>query len=248
MHDLRDKSILVSGGTSGIGRATVLELSKLGARVTFVGRDTARAQELLSDAPDARFVAVDLREPDAAEHAIESAVNAWGGLDGAVNAAAGFPPLVPLTQLDDASLESDIWNELRAFTVLLRAELRYFVAAERRGASIVNVSSINGLGASPRAPAYSAVKAAQIALTKNTALDYAASGIRVNALVPGPFDTPMLARAIDAHAADAQLRRSAVEERYREAYHCVDLASQGRLRARSPGFSPRAAALSLAAR
>lgn len=67
---------------------------------------------------------------------------------------------------------------------------------ERR-TSIVNVSSINGLGASPRAPFYSALKAAQIALTKNAALDYARDGIRVNTVVLGAFTTPMLKQAYD---------------------------------------------------
>ncbi|MET0388927.1 MAG: SDR family oxidoreductase [Polyangiales bacterium] len=216
MYDLKGKSILVAGGTSGLGRATVIELDKLGACVTFLGRDHTRAEEVCAAAPYAVFVSGDLRERTTAAEAVQAAVNAFGHLDGAVNLASSFPQLTPLTELDDDELELELLAELRASVILLREELRYFVAAERWGASIVNVSSINGLGASPRAPAYSAVKAAQIALSKNAALDYAAAGIRVNALVPGPFDTPMHDRAVDIAATRRGLDHEEIERGYRE--------------------------------
>ena len=86
-------------------------------------------------------------------------------------------------------------QQMRICVDSMRAELAHAVAHPGRRTSIVNVSSINGLGAAPRAPYYSAVKAAQIALTKSAAIDYAADGVRVNAIVLGAFDTPLLAQA-----------------------------------------------------
>jgi len=80
--------------------------------------------------------------------------------------------------------------------------------------SVVNVSSINGLGASPRGAAYSAQKAAVIALSKSAALDCAQRGVRVNALVPGAFDTPMLRSAMRMMAGDDAAQLPAIEQRY----------------------------------
>lgn len=216
MQDLIHKHILVTGGTSGIGRATAIELSRLGAKVTFVGRDEVRGREVSRTAETLRFVRADLREPRAAERVLEGALAAFGELHGAVNAAAGMPVLLPLGALEDDALERDLLVELRAFVTMLRAQLRYFEAQDR-AASVVNVSSINGLGASPMGATYSAVKAAAIALSKSAALDYAARGVRVNALVAGPFDTPMLNSALDSLARGDEQARAAILRRHQEA-------------------------------
>jgi len=214
MEQLRDKHFLVTGGTSGIGAATVRELGRAGARVSFVGRNCARAEALCSEVPDARFVPCDLLEPTAAERILDACA-ILGPLAGAANIACATPTLAALTELDDEALERGLMDELRAFTRLLRAQLRVLAALDQPS-SIVNVSSVNGLGASPHAAAYSALKAAIVALSKSAALDYASRGIRVNALVPGPFDTPMLDAAISQLSGGDKLRRSAIDEQYRK--------------------------------
>jgi NAD(P)-dependent dehydrogenase (short-subunit alcohol dehydrogenase family) len=96
----------------------------------------------------------------------------------------------------------------------MRAELVHAIAHPGRTLSIVNVSSINGLGAAPRAPFYSALKAAELALTKSAAIDYAADGIRVNAVVLGAFDTPMLAQVYELMSGGDRAMMSAMRERF----------------------------------
>jgi NAD(P)-dependent dehydrogenase (short-subunit alcohol dehydrogenase family) len=213
MTDLENKHILVTGGTSGIGRATALALARVGANVTCIGRDPARGETLCREAARVRFMRLDLRERDAPDRAIEAALAAFGNIDGAANVACGSPALLSLSELDDEALERELFDELRAFTRMLRALVRYFLGASRP-ASIVNASSVNGLGASPRAAAYSALKAAIIALSKSVALDCAAIPIRVNAIVLGPFDTPMLRSAMTTLAEGDHARIQDIERRY----------------------------------
>jgi len=214
MHDLQGKHFLVTGGTSGLGAATLRELLRVGARVTFVGRNRAQADALCAELPSANYIECDLRDANAPDRIMAAAHDRFGPLDGAANIACCTPSLVTLADLDDATLERELCDELRSFVRLLRAELRA-ICEVGRAASVVNVSSINGLGASRQAPAYSALKAAIIALSKNAALDYAPRTIRVNALVPGPFATPMLDAAITQLAGKDEGRREQVAEQYK---------------------------------
>lgn len=191
---------LVMGGTSGIGRAVALRLAARGTRVGVVGRSRERGEEVERAARGAggevRFFAGDLSVPGVAGDVLERSVRTFGPIDAAVNAAAGVVIAGPkrLHELDDGAFDRELVAETRICTESMRAELAHAIAHPGRRTSIVNVSSINGLGASPRAPYYSMVKAAQLALTKNAALDYATDGVRVNAVVLGAFDTPMLAQ------------------------------------------------------
>lgn len=200
MSDLGFGHVLVMGGTSGIGRAVALRLAAGGARVGVVGRSKERGADVERAARDQgnelRFFAADLSVPGTAADILDQSVSAFGPLDGAVNAAAGVVIQGPkrLHELDEGAFDRELVAETRICVEAMRAELGHAVAQPGRRTTIVNVSSINGLGASPRAPLYSAVKAAQLALTKNAALDYAADGVRVNAVVLGAFDTPMLSQ------------------------------------------------------
>lgn len=209
---------IVMGGTSGIGRAAAIELARAGARVSVVGRSEERGAAVVEAIEraggQARFIAADLREERSAEIAVNEAVKAFGLLDAAVNAAADIPGDANrrLHELDDAAFDAQLVPELRVCLGPLRAELSHAVSREARPLSIVNVSSINGLGAAPRAPFYSAIKAAQIALTKSAALDYAADGVRVNAVVLGVFDTPLLERVHDHIVGGSLEARAAMRE------------------------------------
>lgn len=215
--DLAGKSIVVTGATSGIGRATALALAARGARLTLVGRNAQRGaqieREVLALGADARLELVDLTQPEAMQQIILRTVTAYGRVDGAVLAAAQLPAesaMVPLEQVDDASIERDLLAELRATVHALRALLRQLLSQPAGDRTIVLVTSINGLGASAGAALYSASKAAAISLAKAAALEHARSGIRVNALALGPFDTPLLATALERQASNGdagQVRR-----------------------------------------
>src|SRR5689334_1774491 len=198
--DLAGKSLIVTGATSGIGRAAAVELARRGARLTLVGRHAERGRQVEDEVrrlgADVRLERVDLTHPGAMEQVVTRTVSAYGQVDGAVLAAAQMPSesaMVPLAQLDDACIERDLLSELRATVHALRALLRQMLSQDSADRVIVVVSSVNGLGASPCAALYSAAKAAVISLAKAAALDHAKSGVRVNALALGPFDTPMLA-------------------------------------------------------
>ena len=103
---------------------------------------------------------------------------------------------------------------LKSVWLCMRLELRQMVGQDPPGGAIVNTSSVNGLGGVPSASLYAAAKAAVISLTKSAALEYASHGVRVNALVPGAFRTPMLEEAMDRHAGGTPEGRSAVEQGY----------------------------------
>lgn len=212
--------VLVMGGTSGIGRAAALRLAASGARVSVVGRSRERGAQVEQAARDhggeLRFFAADLSLPGAAADVLDRSVSAFGPLEAAVNAAAGVVIQGPqrLHELDEGAFDRELVAEARICVESMRAQLAHAVAQPGRRTSIVNVSSINGLGASPRAPLYSTVKAAQLALTKNAALDYAADGVRVNAVVLGAFDTPMLSQVYGVMSGGDQALAKAMRDRF----------------------------------
>jgi NAD(P)-dependent dehydrogenase (short-subunit alcohol dehydrogenase family) len=212
MSDLAGKSIVVTGATSGIGRAAAVRLASSGARLTLVGRDRERGAQVLRDVQElgasARLELVDLTSSNAMQDIVARTVVEYGRIDGAVLAAAQMPAegaMVSLDQLDDSSIERDLLSEVRSAVHALRALLRQLLSQAPADTSIVVVSSINGLGAAAGAGLYSASKAASISLAKAAALEHARNGIRVNALVLGAFDTPMLAEALRRQSADGNI-------------------------------------------
>lgn len=190
-----ERHVLIMGGTSGIGRATVIRLAQRGARVTFVGRDTSRGRfvedAVRAQGGEAYFLPIDLTEPGAAEAAVRQA-DEMAPIDAAVNAVAPrIEDRKPLVEATDDEFEAGFVSGARLHFSCLRAEVN---AARRRASrlSIVNISVVNEVGSSPPTPLYSAMKAAILTFTKSCALDYEPDGIRVNTLVVGAIDTPML--------------------------------------------------------
>ncbi len=197
LHGLR---ILVTGGTSGLGRALVREFRERGASVAFVARDRARVEQVARDEPGSLGVAADIASKRGI-HPLALQVLGWkGGLDVLVNNASCLGP-VPLALLADTECE-DVERALAANVVgpfrLTKALLGALAASARegRGAVVLNVSSDAALTAYPTWGAYGASKAALRQMTHIWDEECRDFGVRFLAIDPGDMDTPLHALAV----------------------------------------------------
>jgi NAD(P)-dependent dehydrogenase (short-subunit alcohol dehydrogenase family) len=219
MTSLAGKVVLITGGTSGIGRAAAGVFAHAGAKVVLAGRRTELgrqvADELRGAGTDVRFVQADVSRPGDVERLVAETVAVHGRLDGAFNNAATTDGAFALTadfteQQYDRALEMN----LKSVWLCLRAEIMQMLAQASPGGAIVNTSSVNGLGGAPGASLYSAAKAGVLALTKSAAQEYATGGIRVNALVAGAFRTPMLEHVFEVAGGSTPEGVAGVEGQY----------------------------------
>jgi NAD(P)-dependent dehydrogenase (short-subunit alcohol dehydrogenase family) len=213
------KVVLVTGGSSGIGRATALAFAREGATVVIAARGIERgeatAREIVTAGGTARFVACDVSKSDDVARLISGIVQSHGRLDCAFNNAATGEGVFKLTaDFSEAEYDSALAGNLKSVWLCMREEIRQMLAQSPAGGAIVNTSSLNGLGGAATGSLYSAAKAGILAFTKSAAQEYATQGIRVNALVAGAFRTPMLEGVMDHMAAGDPGARKLVEERY----------------------------------
>jgi NAD(P)-dependent dehydrogenase (short-subunit alcohol dehydrogenase family) len=198
-RDLEGLSALVTGATSGIGRAVAHELGWHGAEVVVHGRDAARGSALVdtitADGGKARFVAADLSDPAQLDDLVEQA----GPVDILVN-NAGISWFGPTADLDVATFDRLFAANVRA-PYFLAAALAPKMAARGSG-SIVNVGSMAGQVGMPGLAAYSATKGALASMTRSWAAEFSPAGVRVNAVAAGPVYTaiqsPEQAEAVGA--------------------------------------------------
>ncbi|MFE4677682.1 SDR family NAD(P)-dependent oxidoreductase [Streptomyces sp. NPDC056723] len=199
------RTALVTGSASGIGLATARRLGRGGANVVIAdynadGAEKAAA-ELKAESITAAAVAVDVTKPESVEAAVKFSVDTFGSLELAVNNAGIGGESAPTGEYD-----IDVWNRvvrtnLDGVFYSMRHELPA-IEASGKGGAIVNVASILGSVGFAGSPAYVAAKHGVVGLTKTAATEYAAKGIRVNAVGPGFIDTPLL-RQMDQDSYDA---------------------------------------------
>ncbi|MGH9902403.1 MAG: glucose 1-dehydrogenase [Pyrinomonadaceae bacterium] len=207
--ELSGKVALVTGATSGIGRATALRFAEAGARVALVGRDRAAlsavAAEVVERGGEALEVGANVTVEDDARRAVEETTGKFSSLDVLVNAAGGLTGgTVENTTLADWDAMLNV--NLRAVFHLMQLAVPHL--EERRG-NVVNVSSVTGLRAFPGVLAYCVSKAGVDQLTRCAALELAPKGVRVNAVNPGVVRTEIHRRGgMDEEAYAAFLERS----------------------------------------
>jgi NAD(P)-dependent dehydrogenase (short-subunit alcohol dehydrogenase family) len=211
---LPHKVAAITGAASGIGRATALLFARHGARLLLVDRDAAALDELAASLRAAGHEAItrasDVGEPGAAEADAAAAIAAWGRID-ILLTAAGFSTGGTATTTPVENWHAVMRTNLDGTWLWARAVLPGMQA--RRAGSIITVASQLARAGGRNNTAYITSKGAILAMTKTMALDYAPDGIRVNALLPGAIETPLLRRSF-GRAADPAAAREASRARH----------------------------------
>ena len=201
--DFAGKVAVVTGAGSGIGQAVAERLAGRGAKVVVGDLDMAAAQSVVTGITEAGGTAVafgiDVADRAANQAMVALAVSEYGGLNYAVNNAGMTGPTALFADYDNAAWDRVIAVNLSSVFHAMQAEIPEILKAG--GGAIVNTASLAGLVGNPQMAGYGASKHGVVGLTKSAAMDYAAKGIRINAIAPGGVETPLLRGKGDEYVA-----------------------------------------------
>ncbi len=207
MSRLDGKVVVITGAASGIGREAALLFSSEGARLCIADVSAEDGERTASECTDAFFFEADVTSPESVQSMYRATADRYGGIDVLYNNAGIMPA-------DDASIletEPDAWQrvqDVNAKGVYLCCKYGIPHLLERGGGSVVNVASFVALlGAATSQISYTASKGAVLAMSRELAVEFARRGVRVNALCPGPVETPLLMRLFEDDPAAYERRR-----------------------------------------
>ncbi len=186
--------VAITGGAAGIGRGCAEVFFEAGAAVVIIDRDQATGEALVAELNQRRsqsvhLIVCDVAASDRLQQAIEQAAARWGRLDCLINNAGIHPPDTPIEATSNAELQEVLQINFVSTFVASRTALPHL---RKTGGAIVNMSSMTAVLGQRNSVAYSASKGAQLSLTKSLALEGAAFGVRVNAVLPGNVNTPLM--------------------------------------------------------
>jgi NAD(P)-dependent dehydrogenase (short-subunit alcohol dehydrogenase family) len=207
MTNLKGQVVVITGGETGIGRATVKQLAKAGAQVVIGGILEDEGAVIVKTVTEAgglvEFHKTDVRFSEQVEAVIDGTVKTYGRIDGLINNAAIFDGFASCVDTSNALWDQIMNVNLRGTFYACRAALRHMVSAGR--GKIVNVASVGGLVGMADGASYTASKHGVVGLTKQIGCDYAKHGIAVNAVCPGAVETNVRGNSLRILGADAPI-------------------------------------------
>lgn len=184
-YDYSGKSVIVTGGTKGVGKGVTEAFLAAGANVYICGRN-APASPIARNGKEAIFIAADVRKPEESQQIIDTVLKDTGRLDVLINNAGGSPP-VQAAEAPHRLSESII--RLNLIAPLVMSQQAYHAMTGNGGGAIVNIASVSGVRPSPGTAAYGAAKAGLINLTRSLSQEWGVDNVRVNAIIAGLIKT-----------------------------------------------------------
>lgn len=198
---LTNKTALITGAASGIGRASALAFARSGAKVAVVDIQTDAGQQTVEQirqsGGEADFIQCDVAEPDSVQAAVEQVVTTFGQLDCALNSAGVLGEMTTTDACSEENFDRVMRINLRGVWLCMKYEIQQML--KQGGGAIVNMASNAGMQGTATLPAYAASKAGVVSLTQTAALEFASKGIRINCINPGLIDTAMVANQLKSN-------------------------------------------------